>query len=60
MKTNDQMKISRSLSVFQGRLLPEAGASLAGYSALIDAYELKIPLPKDLASFWISGHNRTR
>jgi hypothetical protein len=34
-------------TVFHGRPLPEPGR-LAGYTALIDAYELEVPLPRQL------------
>jgi hypothetical protein len=40
---------SKSVSNFQGRTLPEE-AILAGYGALINAYDLKVPLPEKLAA----------
>ena len=36
---------SRNITVFHGFPALEDGASLAGYSALISAYDLKVPLP---------------
>jgi hypothetical protein len=41
---------SQTISVFHDRYLPEEGASLAGYSALIQAANLQIPLPAKLAA----------
>lgn len=40
---------SESITDFRGSPLPEAGA-LAGYSALIDHFELQVPLPPYLAA----------
>lgn len=40
---------SQSLRVFQERRLPER-AVLAGYAALIEAYQLKMPLPQTLCA----------
>jgi hypothetical protein len=48
---------SGQLTVFHGRRLPEI-ATLAGYSALIDAFELNTPLPRTLAA--TSDHHQTR
>lgn len=39
--------ISRKISVFHGRLAPEEG-TLVGYGAIIDAYNLQIPIPEIL------------
>ena len=41
---------SQSVSLFRGRLLPEPEAWLAGYSALMDGFDLKGPLPEKLAA----------
>ena len=49
-------RFSRTVSVFHDRTLPEREALLVGYAALIDAYELRIPLPDRLAL--ISTHHR--
>lgn len=38
-------RFSQSLDVFHGRRLPEANCLLAGYAALINAYNLNVPLP---------------
>lgn len=56
MKIEEKKQISRSVSVFQGRLIPEAEAYLAGYGALIDSYELRVPLPEKLVV--ISLHHK--
>ncbi len=45
---------SGPVSVFQERRLPET-ATPAGYSALIDAYGLDVPLPRSLSA--ISAHH---
>jgi len=37
---------SRSMTVFHDRLVPEEGALLAGYMAIINAYQLAVPLPE--------------
>ncbi len=39
---------SQSVSVFQGRQLPELDVMLAGYTALINRYELQVPIPETL------------
>lgn len=44
-----QEQFSGPLIIFQERRLPEE-ATLAGYSALIDAYELVVPLPRILSA----------
>src|SRR5262245_30821360 len=46
-KNND---FSHFVSVFQGRHLPEDNVLLAGYSALIKAYDLKLPTPDILSA----------
>jgi hypothetical protein len=42
-------QISRIVSVFHGRLLPEREARLVGYAALIESYALSVLLPDRLA-----------
>lgn len=49
-------RISRTVTVFHGRGLPEAEMSLVGYAALADAYDLKGPLPEQLAA--VGKHHR--
>src|SRR5689334_3497537 len=49
MKTSKKEQISQIVSVFHGRAAPENGASLVGYSALIEAFRLEVPLPERLA-----------
>jgi Fic family protein len=44
------MQISSKLSVFQGLALPEEGCWIVGYSALINAYQLKVPPPLVMAA----------
>jgi hypothetical protein len=44
-----QYRFSGPVTVFQERRLPERGI-LAGYSALIEAYGLAVPLPRNLAA----------
>lgn len=39
--------ISRKISVFHGRIAPEEG-TLVGYGAIIEAYNLQIPIPEEL------------
>lgn len=41
---------SRFVSVFHGRHLPEGESLLAGYSALIEIYNLQVPLPEVLSA----------
>ncbi|MCS5708647.1 hypothetical protein CC99x_006970 [Candidatus Berkiella cookevillensis] len=45
MKSSDSGQFSQTADVFHGLLLLEKGAALAGYSAIISAYELEVPLP---------------
>ncbi len=47
MNSTHEIQFSGPRIVFQERRLPET-ATLAGYSALIDAYALAAPLPRDL------------
>ena len=42
--------ISQSISVFHGMPLPESGALLVGYSALIHEFSLRVPLPNKLSA----------
>lgn len=49
MPSDQQIHFSGPRTVFQERRLPEA-ATLAGYSALIDAYRLSVPLPRKLSA----------
>jgi siroheme synthase (precorrin-2 oxidase/ferrochelatase) len=48
-------QFSKSITVIHGRKVPEEG-SLGGYGAIIDAFQLKIPLPTKLCL--ISNKNR--
>ncbi len=41
---------SHPVILFQGRSLPESEMWLAGYSALIEVFDLKVPLPEKLAA----------
>jgi hypothetical protein len=56
MNTQISNHFSESVTVFQGRYLPEPQCFLAGYSALIHKYDLKIPLPRTLVA--VSPHHR--
>jgi hypothetical protein len=49
MAANQQHRFSGSVTVFQEKRLPET-AIPAGYSALIDAYGLAVPLPRTLSA----------
>lgn len=49
MKTTDSGLFSPTADVFHDLLLPEKGASLAGYSAIMSAYKLDVPLPDWIA-----------
>lgn len=49
MKTRPSNPFSGPVTVFQERRLPEE-ATPAGYAALIDAYELAVPLPRKLTA----------
>jgi Fic family protein len=44
------MQISSEVSVFQGLALPRGECYLVGYSALINAYQLQVPLPLKLSA----------
>lgn len=50
-------QFSGPVTVFQERMLPER-ATPVGYAALIDAFRLKVPLPRVLSA--IGEHHRTR
>ncbi len=47
MDRNAQRRFSGPVTVFQDKRLPER-ATPAGYAALIDAYGLRVPLPRTL------------
>lgn len=49
MAATPQHRFSRPVTIFQERRLPET-ATPAGYSALIDAYGLAVPLPRILSA----------
>ena len=51
------MRFSGPVTVFQERVLPER-ATPAGYAALIDAYGLKVPIPRTLSA--TGAHHRVR
>jgi hypothetical protein len=55
--TADQHHFSGPVTVFQERALPER-ATPAGYAALIDAYGLRVPLPRTLSA--TGEHHRLR
>ena len=52
---SDQNQFSGPVTVFHERRLPER-ATPAGYAALIDAYDLNVPLPRTLSA--IGAHHR--
>jgi Fic/DOC family len=56
-KMADQYHFSGPVTVFHERALPER-ATPAGYSALIDAYGLRVPLPRTLSA--TGEHHRIR
>lgn len=49
MAVGDQIRFSGPVTVFLERRLPEA-ATPAGYAALIDAFDLLVPIPTMLAA----------
>ena len=57
MKTGAEIHFLASVTVFHDRALPEK-AMPAGYAALIDAYGLRVPLPRTLSA--IGEHHRVR
>ena len=57
MKRMHQIRFSGPVTVFHEQVLPER-ATPAGYAALIDAYDLKVPWPRTLSA--IGQHHRVR
>ena len=55
METPDRNRFSGPVIVFQDRRLPMT-ATPAGYAALIGAYDLRVPLPRNLSA--IGGRHR--
>tara|TARA_R110002110_G_scaffold407057_1_gene627683 strand:+ start:2819 stop:4363 length:1545 start_codon:yes stop_codon:yes gene_type:complete len=55
MEQGQKNQYSRAVTVFQDRRLPEP-ATPAGYAALIQAYDLNVPLPRKLSA--IGQHHR--
>ena len=53
--TSKSICISILAHTFHGRSLPEEG-TVVGYAALIDAYNLEVPMPQSIA--FISNKNR--
>jgi hypothetical protein len=53
----DQHRFSGPVTIFQKQALPER-ATPAGYAALVDAYRLRVPLPRTLSA--TGEHHRTR
>lgn len=49
MDIDDQNRFSGSVTVFHEKRLPVRGVP-AGYAALIDAYDLQVPLPRTLSA----------
>lgn len=50
MNNDNSGQFSQEADVFHGLLLPEKGVLLAGYSAIISAYKLEVPLPDVVAA----------
>jgi hypothetical protein len=50
MESAKENHFSQIESAFHGRALPEKGMALAGYAALINHYNLKVPLPDRLCA----------
>lgn len=50
MNKEQKNRFSQIKDVFHGRTLPEPDMTLAGYAALIDAYDLKVSLPHACAA----------
>lgn len=48
MEIDNYKRFSQPVSIFHGRALPTMDGSLAGYAALVHAYDLKTPLPEHL------------
>ena len=57
MTRSPKIKFSGPVTIFQDQLLPER-ATPAGYAALIEAYHIKVPLPRTLSA--TSEHHRVR
>ncbi|HEY4359702.1 MAG TPA: Fic family protein [Bryobacteraceae bacterium] len=57
MESPAPIRFSGPVSVFHEQVLPEP-ATPAGYAALIDAYKLKVPLPRTLSA--TGAHHRIR
>lgn len=57
MARSPKIEFSGPVTVFQESVLPER-ATPAGYAALIDAYRLKVPLPRTLSA--TGDHHRIR
>lgn len=49
MKDDENNFISQDVTFLHERVLPESGGYLAGYAALIHAYDLQVPLPEKLS-----------
>ena len=49
MKNDDRDRFSGPVTIFREKRLPETGTP-AGYAALIDAYDLVVPLPRTLSA----------
>src|SRR5580704_16229645 len=49
MARSPKIEFSGPVTIFQESVLPER-ATPAGYAALIDAYHLKVPLPRTLSA----------
>ena len=56
MKGIKMSRFSQVVTVFHDRMLPEQGLTLVGYAALIEHYELKVPLPDICAA--LSQHHK--
>ncbi len=57
MARTTRVRFSGPITTFQDSVLPER-ATPAGYAALIDAYQLKVPLPRTLSA--TGEHHRVR
>lgn len=49
MRFGQQKPFSQGVTVFHGRWLPESAIPV-GYAALIDAYDLNVPMPITLSA----------
>src|SRR5438874_1392809 len=58
MNNADTHRFSGPVTVFQEQALPER-ATPAGYAALIDAYGLRVPLPRTLSATGERHHIKT-